>query len=107
MNQITEGDGLHSSSWLKRGAAKLVLGIGFLGFAAFCALAVQVFARYQYVVDNGVVWRIDRITQQACRVIQSRVNCAAPARSTSTSISISPSLSTSSNSHRIVLRKKT
>ncbi|HEY6325814.1 MAG TPA: hypothetical protein VIW73_04770 [Candidatus Cybelea sp.] len=109
MNQITEGDGLHSSSWLKRGAAKLTLGMGLLGFAAFCALAIQVFARYQYVVDNGVVWRIDRITQQTCRVVQNRVNCAAPVRSISTSssssISVSPSISTSS--HLFVIKKKT
>src|SRR5579863_8841322 len=95
MKQITEGDGLHSSSWLKRSVTKLTLGVGLLGFAAFCALIVQIFARYQYVVDNGVVWRIDRITQQACRVVQSRVNCTAPVHSTSTSISVSPSLSTS------------
>ncbi|HVR45585.1 MAG TPA: hypothetical protein VMT95_02905 [Candidatus Binatia bacterium] len=107
MDQITEGDGLHSSSWFKRGAAKLTLGVGLLGFAAFCALAIQVFARYQYVVDNGTVWRIDRITQQACRVVQKRVNCAAPVHSgsTSTSISVSPSMSTSS--HLFVLKKKT
>lgn len=109
MDQITEGDGLHSSSWLKRGAAKLTLGVGLLGFAAFCALAIQIFARYQYVVDNGVVWRIDRITQQACRVIRNRVNCAAPVHSgsisTSSSISVSPSMSTSS--HLFVLKKKT
>lgn len=107
MDQITEGDGLHSSSWLKRGAAKLTLGVGLLGFAAFCALAIQVFARYQYVVDNGTVWRIDRITQQACRVVQNRVNCAAPVHSisTSSSISVSPSMSTSS--HLFVLKKKT
>jgi hypothetical protein len=107
MEQITEGNGLHSSSWLKRSATKLTLGLGLLGFAAFCALAVQVFARYQYVVDNGVVWRIDRITQQACRVVQNRVNCAPPPHSTSssTSISVSPSLSTSA--HLFVLKKKT
>lgn len=104
MKRITEGDGLHSSSWLKRSATKLSLGVGLLGFAAFCALVIQIFARYQYVVDNGVVWRIDRITQQACRVAQNRVDCAAPLRSTSTSISVSPSVSTSS--HLIVLKKK-
>jgi hypothetical protein len=109
MNQITEGDGydLHPGSWLKRSAAKLTLGVGLLGFAVFCALAFQVFARYQYVVDNGVVWRIDRITQQACRVIQSRVNCAAPPHSISTSISVSPSISTSSSSRVFVIKKKT
>ncbi len=107
MNQIAQGGGLHSDPWLKRGAAKLMFGVGLLGFAAFCALAIQVFARYQYVVDNGVVWRIDRITRQACRVIQGRVNCAPPPRSASTSISISPSLSTSSSSHLIVIKKRT
>src|SRR5579863_4443368 len=97
MKQITEGNGLHSSSWLKRSAGKLTLGVGLLGFAAFCALIIQVFARYQYVVDNGVVWRIDRLTQQTCRVVQSRASCAAPVHSTSTSISVSPSLSTSAH----------
>ncbi len=106
MDRITGGDGLHSSSWLSRGAAKLMLGVGLLGFAAFCALAIQVFARYQYVVDNGVVWRIDRITHQTCRVIQSRVNCAPPSHSISTSISVSPSISTSSSSHVFVIKKK-
>jgi|SRR5579871_3502442 len=107
MNQITEGDGLHSNSWLKRNAAKLTLGVGILGFAAVCALAFQVFARYQYIVDNGAVWRVDRITKQACRVIQGRVNCAMPVRSTSTSISVSPSISTSSSSRILVVKKKT
>jgi len=104
MKRITEGDGLHSSSWLKRSATKISLGLGLLGFAAFCALVIQLFARYQYVVDNGVVWRVDRITQQACRVAQARADCAAPLRSTSTSISVSPSVSTSS--HLIVPKKK-
>ena len=104
MESITEGNGLHSGSWLKRSAGKLTLGVGLLGFAAFCALIIQLFARYQYVVDNGVVWRIDRITQQACRVVQGRASCAPPARSTSTSISVSPSISTSA--HLLLIKKK-
>lgn len=105
MNQITEGGRFPSSSWLRRSAGKFTLGIGLLGFAVFCVLIIQVFARYQYVVDNGVVWRIDRITQQTCRMVQGRADCAVPAHSTSTSISVSPSLSTSS--HLIILKKKT
>ncbi len=105
MDQITENDGLHSSSWLKRSAAKLALGVGFVGFVAFCAIIIQIFARYQYIVDNGVVWRVDRFTQQTCRVIQGRASCGPPPRSTSTSISVSPSLSTSA--HLSVPRKKT
>lgn len=104
MKQITEGDGSLSSSWLKRSAGKLTLGVSLLGFAAFCALIIEIFARYQYVVDHGAVWRIDRITQQACLVVQGRVSCAAPVHSTSTSISVSPSLSTSA--HLLVSKKK-
>lgn len=103
MKQITEGDGSLSSSWLKRSAGRLTFGVSLLGFAAVCALIFQIFARYEYVVDNGVVWRIDRITHQACRVVQARVDCAQPVHSTSTSISVSPSLSTSS--HLLVKKK--
>ncbi|MBV8343735.1 MAG: hypothetical protein JO190_01950 [Candidatus Eremiobacteraeota bacterium] len=104
MERITEGDGLLSSSWLKRSAGKLLLLVGLLAFVAFCAIIIQIFARYQYVVDNGVIWRIDRFTQQTCRVVSGRTNCAGPMHSTSTSISISPSLSTSA--HLYVLKKK-
>jgi hypothetical protein len=58
----------------------------------------QLFLRYDYVIDNhGGIWRIDRLTQQSCRVIHAVVHCGplSSSKSVSKSFSISPSISTS------------
>lgn len=56
--------------------------------------AFQFFFRYEYVTTNGVVWRIDRLTQQSCRM--DGLECAVPSKPKfSTSTSTSTSLSTS------------
>jgi len=94
MPQVTERDGSHktrSSTW---NATKLAIFLGALGFLILFAVCIQLFAHFQYVVENGVVWRIDRVTQKACRITYGRVNCSLPAsRSTSTSTSLSTSTS--------------
>jgi hypothetical protein len=61
-------------------------------FVALLAFLFQAFGRYQYRVDDGVVWRIDRITQQVCRVTHGVAYCSGSV-STSTSTSLSPSTS--------------
>jgi hypothetical protein len=72
-----------------------------LGALALIALLVAFFQlslRYDYAIDNhGGVWRIDRLTQQACRVIRGVVHCGplSSSKSVSKSFSISPSISTS------------
>jgi hypothetical protein len=56
----------------------------------------QLFMRYEYLIDDrGVVWRIDRLTEESCRVIHSVVRCGP--LSPSKSISISPSKSKSTS----------
>lgn len=62
--------------------------------AAIFIFAFQLFFRYQYIETNGTVWRIDRLTQQSCRMAGPA--CLTPAKPTfSTSTSTSTSLSTS------------
>lgn len=66
------------------------------------ALVFQLFFRYQYLENRGVLWRVDRLTEQTCQVSigEARCNSVAPSAgvmtststSTSTSISVSPSL---------------
>jgi hypothetical protein len=95
MQQVTERDSARQNRSSRWNVKSLAIVFGALGFLAVFAVCVQLFARYQYVVENGVVWRIDRLTQQACRITYGRVNCAAPASrstSTSTSLSTSPSV---------------
>lgn len=62
-------------------------------------LVFQLFFRYQYIDSNGVLLRVDRITQQTCRVgvgvPQCLDNVTAARRRFSTSTSTSTSLSTS------------
>lgn len=56
--------------------------------------AFQFFLRYEYVTTNGAVMRIDRLTQQSCRM--DGAECVAPSTpkfSTSTSTSTSTSIS--------------
>jgi hypothetical protein len=110
MSEVAERDSLRAPRWPKGIATKLVYICSALVFAVLAAYAIQVFGRYQYVVDNGVVWRIDRFTQHACRMVQGRANCGPPPRSisVSTSTSLSPSLSTSANAaHSHAVPKKT
>src|SRR5580700_2571858 len=99
MKELAERDSLRAPRWPKGIATKLVIACAVVGFAILAAYAIQIFGRYQYVVDNGVVWRIDRFTQHACRMIQGHPNCGPPPRSisVSTSTSLSPSLSTSAS----------
>jgi|GEM_PF-1884509 hypothetical protein len=98
MEHVTDRDSFPAPRWYGRRAAQLTFVFGALAITITVALVIQLFARYQYVVNNGTVWRIDRITQQACRVIQGRVDCNPPPSSTSVSTSVSPSLSTSVSS---------
>ncbi|WP_300609338.1 hypothetical protein [Trebonia sp.] len=82
------------------------------------ALIFQLFFRYQYLENNGVLWRIDRLTQQMCQVHVGEAMCAAdsPAAaapapvqhkfSVSTSTSISTSLSTSTSLKSAVPKHK-
>lgn len=72
--------------------------------AAIFMFAFQFFFRYQYIQTNGVVWRIDRLTQQSCRMNGSV--CFAPAKPKfSTSTSVSTSLSTSVSLKSVVPKK--
>jgi hypothetical protein len=64
------------------------------GIVAFL-LVFQLFLRYEYVPSNGALLRIDRLTQQTCRM--DGADCVDPSTpkfstSTSTSTSLSPSL---------------
>ncbi len=57
----------------------------------------QLFFRYQYFDNNGALWRIDRLTQQTCRVDITRNRCITPQQITKFSTSTSTSLSTSTS----------
>jgi hypothetical protein len=92
MQEVTERDWRENRA--RNGTAtKLAVILGALGFVVVLAAVLQVFARYQYLVDNGVVWRIDRLTHQACPIRYGRLACTPPSRSTSTSTSLSTSVS--------------
>lgn len=64
----------------------------------------QFFFRYQYFQNNGVLWRIDRFTQQMCRYNAAQGSCLIPKASssvsTSTSTSTSVSLKVPSKNHK-------
>src|SRR5580692_6514131 len=65
--------------------------LGALVLIAVLVSLFQLFMRYEYVIDDhGVVWRIDRLTQETCRVIHSVVRCGplSPSKSTRLSPSI-------------------
>jgi hypothetical protein len=77
--------------------------VGALAMIALLVAFFQLFLRYDYVIDNhGGIWRIDRLTQQSCRVIHAVVHCGplSSSKSVSKSFSISPSISTSVNRGR-------
>jgi len=64
------------------------------GAVVLFLFAFEFFFRYQYVSANGRVWRIDRLTQQTCRMDGPEcVDPSQPKFSTSTSTSTSTSLS--------------
>lgn len=64
------------------------------GAIVLCLFAFQLFFRYQYMSVNGRVWRVDRLTQQTCRM--EGAECIAPSKPKfSTSLSTSLSTSTS------------
>lgn len=66
------------------------------GAAVLFLFAFQFFLRYQYVSANGRVWRVDRLTQQTCRMEGAEcVDPTKPKFSTSTSTSLSTSTSVS------------
>jgi hypothetical protein len=65
-----------------------------VGAIVLFLIAFQFLFRYQYLTTNGRVWRIDRLTQQTCRIDGAK--CIAPVKPKfSTSTSTSTSLSTS------------
>ena len=77
--------------------------LGALVLMALLVAFFQLFLRYDYVIDNhGGTWRIDRLTQQPCRVIHAVAHCGplSSSKSVSKSLSISPSISTSVNRGR-------
>jgi hypothetical protein len=103
MNELAEGQPSHAKPWRKVNSAMLPALIGALLFLLVVAALFQLFGRYEYRYKSGIVWRIDRITHHACRVIGGgRVNCNPPPPSTSTSTSLSPSISLKAghNGHR-------
>jgi hypothetical protein len=68
-----------------------------VGAAIVAALVFQFFFRYQYVEKQGVLWRVDRLTQQTCRLSTAQPGCAAASPSTSLSTSTALSTSTSTS----------
>jgi hypothetical protein len=87
VNRLGKGLPRTLPSWVP-----IALGV----LAAFCALLVlfQVFFRYDYIQDNGALWRVDRLTQQMCKFDARHGACVVPKFSTSTSTSTSLSTST-------------
>ena len=64
------------------------------GAMVLFTFAFQLFFRYQYITTNGIVWRIDRLSQQSCRIEGAEcVDPSKPKFSTSTSTSTSTSVS--------------
>lgn len=71
---------------------------------AIAALVFQSFMRYRYEEIGGVLWRVDQVTDQRCRVLRKRSDCSLPkSNSTSTSLSSSVSTSTSTSVRHVVV----
>jgi hypothetical protein len=70
------------------------LGLSVVGALIAVIFIFQLFFRYQYLENNGVLWRVDRMTQQMCQVNIGEAPCKI-SPSTAASLSVSPSLSTS------------
>lgn len=79
----------------RRRPAALRLALYAIAVLALLAAIVLVFLRYQYVERQGVVWRVDRITHQRCRLVNGHADCLARTPSSSLSTSVSTSTSTS------------
>ena len=71
---------------------KLILFVGVLLFLGAFGAAFQLFGRYNYMVDGQTIWRVDRLTNQSCLMVQEQ--CVIPTHSPSTSTSLSTSTST-------------
>jgi hypothetical protein len=78
-----------------RRIAALRVGLCVIAALAILAAVFQFFLRYQYIEQRGVVWRIDRVTQQKCRLVNGHADCSAKPPSTSVSTSVSTSISVS------------
>ena len=65
-----------------------------IALVAILAVAFQYGVRYRYEQIGGMLWRVDQLTGQHCRVVRKGVDCG-PLRSVSTSTSTSVSVSTS------------
>jgi hypothetical protein len=85
----------------------VLLAGSIVGALLIAGFLFQFFFRYQYVNANGVTWRIDRVTQQTCKVSIGEAQCtpSTPSATVSTSTSTSTSISTSL-SVKVVDRKK-
>jgi hypothetical protein len=68
-----------------------------VGALMVCLFAFQLFFRYQYMQANGVTWRIDRLTQQTCKVDIGQARCEPGASVTVIKRSVSTSTSTSTS----------
>ena len=69
----------------------LLQAIGVLVLLVVLAVDFQVFFRYDYIEAGGVQWRIDRLTNEKCHLVNGSYDCAALPPSTSTSTSTSTS----------------
>ena len=98
MDAVTRLDTNRLNMWrrLPKVAQFALFGAG--GLVAL-ALLFQIFFRYQYLEDNGAVWRVDRLTQEMCQVGTGNARCTMPSQhhsaANSTSLSTSTSISTS------------
>ena len=99
MNAVSRFDTNRLKRWrgLPKGLVTVLYGAGGLLAAA---LVFQLFFRYQYLENGGVLWRVDRLNQQMCQVSIGAARCApispsiSPVTSLSTSVSTSTSTST-------------
>jgi hypothetical protein len=67
------------------------------GALVLVLLVFQLFFRYEYIQNNGALWRLDRLTQQMCQVNVTQAGCVAPKKITKFSSSTSTSTSTSTS----------
>ncbi len=66
-----------------------------IALLAMLLCVFQFFLRYEYIHKGSVLWRVDRLTRQVCRVVPgARLDCSGKQ---STSLSVSPSLSVSTS----------
>ncbi len=94
MNAVSRFDTNRLKRWrgLPKSLVTVLYGAGGLLAAA---LMFQCFFRYQYLENGGVLWRVDRLTQQMCQVSIGEARCTAINASKSPVTSLSTSTSTS------------